>query len=242
MKIHVMSDLHLEMRSWKQFVQQVLPGGDVLILPGDILYLKFLDQVRPVFEAFCEKYKKVFYVPGNHEYYKSHVADGQLILKAAAEGLQNFTVLRTGDVVEFDGRRFIGDTMWFKDHPMNVMYQDALNDFDQIKGFVPWVYDENTKFLKFLEQELKKDDVVVTHHLPTTLSTPDRFRGNEIDRFFLCDVSRLIADRQPALWLHGHTHDFCDYKVGDTRVYCNPLGYPREVANVHWKDQIEIQL
>jgi Icc-related predicted phosphoesterase len=35
---------------------------------------------------------------------------------------------------------------------------------------------------------------------------------------------------RPALWLHGHTHGSCDYKLGDTRVVCNPMGYPGEVS------------
>ena len=30
------------------------------------------------------------------------------------------------------------------------------------------------------------------------------------------------------LWVHGHTHSPSDYMVGDTRVVCNPLGYPGE--------------
>ena len=41
------------------------------------------------------------------------------------------------------------------------------------------------------------------------------------------------------LWIHGHTHDSCDYRLGDSRrsvrVVCNPRGYP-----VLWfKDEFE---
>ncbi|MFO7724898.1 MAG: 1-acyl-sn-glycerol-3-phosphate acyltransferase, partial [Oceanipulchritudo sp.] len=29
-----------------------------------------------------------------------------------------------------------------------------------------------------------------------------------------------------ALWIHGHSHGFFDYHIGDTRVVCNSRGYP----------------
>jgi predicted NBD/HSP70 family sugar kinase len=29
-------------------------------------------------------------------------------------------------------------------------------------------------------------------------------------------------------WVHGHTHSTHDYMIGNTRVLCNPRGYPRE--------------
>lgn len=30
------------------------------------------------------------------------------------------------------------------------------------------------------------------------------------------------------LWVHGHMHNASDYVIGDTRVVCNPKGYPGE--------------
>lgn len=241
MKLHVMSDLHLEMRSSAQFTQQVLPGGDILVLAGDITYLRFVDQAVPLFKEFCAKYRWVFYVPGNHEFYKSSVSQALGVL-SEVEKIPNLVVLKAGDVTKFEGKRILGGPMWFRDHPMNVMYEGMLNDFNQIRDYKPWVYEENQKFLDFLQRELKEGDIVVTHYLPTPLSTPERFRGDSTDRFFLCDVSNLIAERQPALWIHGHTHDPCDYLVGNTRVYCNPLGYPSERSNPDWKKRIEIDV
>jgi len=37
-----------------------------------------------------------------------------------------------------------------------------------------------------------------------------------------------LADRGPALWVHGHSHAPADCRIRATRVVCNPLGYPRE--------------
>lgn len=69
---------------------------------------------------------------------------------------------------------------------------------------------------------------MVTHHLPSHRSTAARFVRSPLNRFFVCDVEPLIVDRQPRLWVHGHTHAAMDYRIGATRVVCNPLGYPGE--------------
>ena len=32
------------------------------------------------------------------------------------------------------------------------------------------------------------------------------------------------------LMRHGHTHSFFDYQINNTRILCNPLGYPGETT------------
>ena len=46
--------------------------------------------------------------------------------------------------------------------------------------------------------------------------------------FFVCDMAPHVRERQPKLWIHGHSHDCCDYMLAKTRVVANPLGYPSE--------------
>ena len=73
--------------------------------------------------------------------------------------------------------------------------------------------------------------VVVTHHAPHPNSVHPRFVGNDASPGFVSDLSDLIARHGPELWVHGHTHDGCDYVVGGTRVVCNPKGYgPRSAG------------
>jgi Icc-related predicted phosphoesterase len=92
--------------------------------------------------------------------------------------------------------------------------------------------EEHKKCLATISEILNsyQDDkkvVVVTHHLPTLESVPHEYRrdyhGNGA---FASDLSNFILDRpRIKYWIHGHTHDPCDYMVGDTRVVCNPRGY-----------------
>jgi len=41
----------------------------------------------------------------------------------------------------------------------------------------------------------------------------------------------FILEHQPRLWIHGHTHESFDYKIGKTRVVCNPRGYASTEKN-----------
>ena len=83
-----------------------------------------------------------------------------------------------------------------------------------------------------LEQEnlgTHKKTVVVTHHYPSKRSTAARWANDPLTAAF---GSKLSLDllTQANLWIHGHTHDSCDYRLGDSkksvRVVCNPRGYP----------------
>lgn len=77
-----MSDLHLE------FAPIDLPGGDVLLLAGDIFVANQLQKYRTdkdatrhqsdvlsFFQEACSKYNKVIYIAGNHEHYNGVVQE-----------------------------------------------------------------------------------------------------------------------------------------------------------------------
>jgi Icc-related predicted phosphoesterase len=84
---------------------------------------------------------------------------------------------------------------------------------------------------RFIETALKSDPistVVVTHHLPHARSVPARFKGDLLNAAYASDLSQVIEEHQPALWVHGHTHDSSDYHVSATRIVCNPRGYEDE--------------
>ena len=47
-----------------------------------------------------------------------------------------------------------------------------------------------------------------------------------MDAAYASNLEALIEARGPALWVHGHIHTSSDYRIGATRVVCNPRGYP----------------
>jgi Icc-related predicted phosphoesterase len=73
-------------------------------------------------------------------------------------------------------------------------------------------------------------DIWVIHHLPSYQSVHEEYRNSDGNDFFATELSPKILDmvKPPKLIVHGHTHKQCDYMIGNTRVVCNPRGYPNE--------------
>jgi len=229
-RVQLLSDIHFEFDDdgGEAFARSVQVAGDVLVLAGDVLPLHARATVTRAFAWFCARFQHVVFVPGNHEYYKTSPAQADALLAACAATLPNLHVLNPGLAV-IDGQRFVGATMWFPDTPDEPKYRGYLTDFRLIRDFVPWVHDAHAAQLAFLRANVRSGDVVVTHHLPHHNSTPSFFVGSPLNRFFVADdAADLVAGAGARLWLHGHTHAPCDYVVGNTRVVCNPRGYPHE--------------
>jgi UDP-2,3-diacylglucosamine pyrophosphatase LpxH len=210
-----------------RFVDELEQVADTLILAGDITTLHFLDQMRDAFRPFCELWREVIYVPGNHEYYGESPSHCENLLKTLLNEYSNLYWLRPNQPpLDIRGTTFWGGTMWFPDGPNNGVLAHNLNDFEMIKKFVPWVYQENTFFRECYGQH--RADVVVTHHLPSQKSVAERFKNDALNIFFVSDMEKKMNIWQPKLWVHGHIHSPADYKLGDMRVVCNPRGYPLE--------------
>jgi hypothetical protein len=139
---------------------------------------------------------------------------------------------------DVDGIEFYGGTMWFPDTPEVFLYSHMLNDFRKIKSFPREGYEQNTCFYERLS-EVSSDTVVISHHLPTEKSVPDEYYGDKTNCFYVSDV-KLGYACTPKVWCHGHTHRAQDYKAGETRVVCNPLGYPGEKSGFEDGKVIEL--
>ncbi|OUM04511.1 metallophosphoesterase [Variovorax sp. JS1663] len=66
--------------------------------------------------------------------------------------------------------------------------------------------------------------VVVTHHAPHRRSLHRKFASDWISAAYVNELPESFFE-VPRLWIHGHLHDSMDYRVGNTRVVCNPRGY-----------------
>jgi predicted phosphodiesterase len=231
MRLQLISDLHTEFyRKPLAFCENGVPlepNLDFLVLAGDIVVPKRMKpgEARAVLEYFAPKARHVLYVEGNHEFYGG---DYRIVTEMLREIMpSNYVWLQNRDVT-LDGVHFYGGTMWFPDDRFNQLFEHEISDFSQIHGYTGWFYHQNTEFRSNAQKLVTKDTIVISHHLPHPKSTPERFANSNINRFFVSDETALIADKQPRLWFHGHTHDECDYWLGDTHVVCNPWGYLQE--------------
>ena len=232
MKLQLLSDLHLDFLQDKgaQFIAALNPTGvDVLVLAGDLAEA-VCPEYGTMLRSLCAKYPHVVMVSGNHDFYFSTPDKVGAIRKSMNTLIPNLHWLED-EIWEHQGHRFVGACMWFREDHLAFWHESSLADFKVIKNFKPWVYDKNADTRRFLESRIEPGDIVVTHHLPSQQSVSPRFRGSALNTFFVCDMESTIERTKPSLWLHGHTHDGCDYTAGSantTRVVCNPKGYPRE--------------
>jgi predicted phosphodiesterase len=233
-KLQIMSDLHFEMHAdgGAGLIKELDPTGvDVLVLAGDITMARRYENLERVFKPLARKYRHILYVPGNHEYYKSSPTEVGRNLAKLTKQLPE-VVIPENEAVVLAGQRFIAGTMWFRRDPAAEPSKRFMTDFSIIQDFEPWVYEQNAAFETVLTTRLRDDDVVVSHHLPAFDSVPARFVGSPINAFFVCDMAARVREHQPKLWIHGHSHDRCDYLLGKTRVVANPLGYPNELRSL----------
>jgi len=247
MKLHVLSDLHTEFADFSP----PETDADVVILAGDIgVGLGGIEWVARRFPK-----APLIYVPGNHEFYDHDIGlTGEL--KAAAPA--NTHVLNN-DTLLLDGVRYIGCTLWtdFKLHGegearfTRQLAKELIEDFASIKNgkrrFTPEDSVEIHEASKvWLVGELERDfdgpTVVVTHHLPAATSVAKRYANDPLNPVFASRLENVIEKYRPELWIHGHTHVPCDYELFDTRIVCNPRGYPGENRRSEFRDDLVVSI
>lgn len=245
MKLLIYSDVHLEFRN---FVPPVDVEYDVVVLAGDIGI--GVDGVRWAGSAFPPD-KPVIYVHGNHEHYKRHQIRPNI--GAAKQVAAPHVHVLDNDEVTIDGVRFLGGTLWtdFRLNGNAVVSASAaltgMNDFRVIER-EPYgrLLPEDTVKLhnetkKYLQDNVKPGDVVVTHHGVSPKSVHPRYGTNDaLSPAFCSDLEDVILATKPKLWIHGHVHDNFDYHVGTTRVVVNPRAYPGENGNFNDRFVVEV--
>ncbi|MEM6513538.1 MAG: metallophosphoesterase [Pseudomonadota bacterium] len=234
MKLHILSDIHVE---FEAFVPPAT-DADVIVLAGDIhVGRKGLDWAL---EQFPDK--PVIYVLGNHEYYGKAVPKLTNELQKIAANTNVHLLERSS--VEIDGVTFLGSTLWtdfelFGDPRIaGFEAQQKMTDFKKIRVSPRFSRLRSVdasvmhyRAKKWIQEELRKTVgkvVVVTHHGPSARSLPERYREDLLSAAYVSDMDDFVSKSDATLWIHGHLHSTSDYRLGNTRVVCNPRGYPDE--------------
>jgi Icc-related predicted phosphoesterase len=222
LRIRVLSDLHLEFHrdGGASFLGPLAARDDeVLVVAGDLTNAA---RLGATLRRLAERFPAVVYTLGNHEYYGSDRESVHASVRDACARSANLHWLECSSAV-IGGVRFVGSTLWFPEDRQAPKW--GLNDFHLIHDFEDWVYEDNRRAVVYLREAARPDTVVVTHHLPSQRSVHPMFAGSPLNPFFVSDVEETLRARQPPLWIHGHTHVSMDYRIGSTRVVCNPFGY-----------------
>jgi len=242
MKLRILSDLHTEICPYE--VESLPEDSEtVLILAGDcglfkhVVYAEFVQELAGRFHI-------VLLVPGNHEFYsgKMHTEQDKFVARVDRP---NVYVLQN-DTIDIDQVLFVGATMWtsFRNgNPVLMLEaQNAMNDYRKIRvasnGYRRLrpldVLAEHQKSYHFVldtvveETENYDKIIVVTHHAPSVESVHPDFRGDKLNDLYVNSFDYWIENNGPMLWIHGHVHNSMDYRIGNTRILCNPRGYARK--------------
>lgn len=234
----IISDTHAEFHrdGGKYFCENIPVVSPILVIAGDFATY---DIVVKNITILAKRFENVIYVHGNHEHYGTFRKKVHNSMVKLSKRFSNFHYLNN-KVVEINGQRFVGTTLWFRNSAENIFFRGMLNDFSMIPNFNKWVYEENSKAISFLEKEVKKGDVVITHHAPCTMSINEIHKGSPTNRFYVCDQTDLIYERKPVCWIHGHMHIPVDYFLHDTRVVSNPYGYIGHEETLHPTDYVKV--
>ena len=248
MRIHLVSDLHLE---FADINIKNVGDTDVLILSGDIMVASKVHRpeseygirFRDFLKRCSFQFPHVVYVMGNHEFYDSgKFFAGVDELREACAVHENIYLLER-DTKVINDVVFVGGTLWTdmnKFDPLTLhTVRDMMNDYRAIRndrmGFIPLKpadtverHRQTRDYIKLIvEQNKDKKVVVVGHHSPSYQSCHEMYKSDyHMNGAYHSDLSEIMLDNTHIkLWTHGHTHHCFDYVIGETRVVCNPRGY-----------------
>lgn len=224
MKIGYFSDLHIDFirrERWPDLVDRILKQAvdekvDLLVNAGDNANGRNNFKNLYIEERIAETGLSYIRVMGNHDHYGESGWENETVsFSAHSDKVVASTTLWTDchddPLVKWWFHRNMNDTR-------------AINDFD---------VDKMCELHKKLRQQIfnSNAEIVVTHNPPSMLSVGPRFVNEHIaNRAFIPDLSdEIINSNNIKLWICGHVHHKHEYTLGNTKVVCNPFGYPSEV-------------
>ncbi len=250
MKIQIYSDIHLEF--YKTF-PKIDKKADVLILAGDIGRIN-ITCFKTFFDYVSDKWVKIFYVLGNHEYYHSKKTYDKLntSYKSFFRNYNNITLLDR-DVELYEGVYFIGCTLWsIYSKDISRDYTNCLKMIKSVNGdnwkvsitkdiYNDFHYTDKKWLLDTLEtlnlnntQDNLKKYVIITHY-PTTIegTSHPKYKNEIYKEVFATNIEfkNPDIDNYCYYFVAGHTHysyDFYDEEAGIYHI-SNQMGYKNEI-------------
>lgn len=241
MKIHLLSDLHLEHTAFRPSKVK----ADVVFLAGDISV--GYSALEWASESFGDT--PVFIVNGNHEYFDGdiaawHAGAAEVLRKLDNPNLhfleqEGYTLRPIGE----QPVRILGATLWtdfalfgrdsqaycghlaqrgmpdyvrIQLNGKGLCWQDTLNRHEST---VAWMAKE-AQAAKFRGERV----IALTHMAPSKRCCLPVFAENVLTASFASNLERF-ADQYIDAWFSGHTHASSQFPVGNCMMYANPRGY-----------------
>ncbi len=237
MKLHILSDIHNNFEAFEPPVND----AEVVILAGDIdVKSRSIDWIERMFPG-----KVVLFVLGNHEFYDR--AFPREIEKAKERARGTSVHVLENDSFRLDDIEFFGCTFWTdfmlpgQKEVAAFEAEQKMNDYRYIRMSPTFRrlkaadtaaihYRSRNWLLKAVKESDCRKKVIITYHAPSALSLPRESASDILSGAYASNEEDLVKESGADLWVHGHIHQGCDYRIGKTRIVNNPKGYPGEVA------------
>lgn len=259
-RIQYASDLHLEFEPERIEFEDILLNvhgkeNVYLVLAGDIGTLTELPVLRRFLEYCSQNWHKVFYIPGNHEYYHYDFDEANAYLKSLCNECNVIFALFDSYRIS---RKFSRDiviimtTLWsyIPEHNARVV-ESKLNDYKLISKnkrkitsrTVNEIHQDQRSRLQCAVSSLRKEahgnieTIVFTHHSPYPKGTSDPTYENNnpadinnTNCAFSSDCSDIMQEGV-SQWIYGHTHynpsfhNINTLKISGTIIRSNQRGY-----------------
>jgi len=111
--------------------------------------------------------------------------------------------------------------------------------------FTPFHFNQLYKeSLKFLQKEMNQvKSIVVTHHVPTFLNYPIKYKGDLLNEAFAVELHDFIQASACEYWIFGHHHTFMKgFIIGKTNLICNQLGYVNNNEHLLFDTELCIEI
>lgn len=226
-------------------VDHLYKNPNTYALPSRGVYAKDATRYRDFFNHVSQEFDSVYYVLGNHEYYQGRWNNTVERLRSELEPWPNI-VLMDNTWINIGDTRIIGTSLWTDLNNANPLVMEGvrfmMNDYRSITIENSGVYHKlrpidtvkaHQYAVEFIKEGVRGWDgkiVVLGHHAPSHKSIHPKYQNQDVmNHAFVNRLDEYIIDHpQIKLWVHGHVHDCWDYMIGDTRIVCNPRGYPGE--------------
>ncbi|KAK3303710.1 Metallo-dependent phosphatase-like protein [Chaetomium strumarium] len=228
-RVQILSDLHLEVGD--QYSAFTFPvSAPFLLLGGDIGRLIDYDAYRGFLQAQVVRYRRVFLVLGNHEFYGLDYPSGL----EAAQRLSKEPTLTNG----LSSLTILGCTLWSAiPADSSSVVEAKVNDFKKIELWsvqkhnqlhteeVDWLRDRVVQVMTDAASG-KSRLLIATHHAPCIEGTSrPEHTSNPWTSAFATDLIDGNGWEGVKVWVFGHTHYSSRFVRDGIRVVSNQRGY-----------------
>jgi len=253
MKVQYCSDLHLEFKENHEFLKRnpIKAEGEIMVLAGDIMPFAIMDRFNDFLDYLSDSFEAVYWIPGNHEYYYDDIDKR---VSAFTEKIRKNVFLINNKQIECKGVNFIFSTLWSHISPQNQWrLSQSVSDFMVIKDnggkLSPdkfnLLHKESVAFLRSaIENNKGGKSIIVTHHVPTLMHYPEKYKNSPINEAFAVELYDLIENCGADFWIYGHHHiNIPVFRIGETQLVTNQLGYVQNNEQAGFRNDkvIEIQ-